>query len=134
MAVERWARVKALKNNQAIFELENEYGILLSEDLKKCILDNNGGRPVPNTIKLSDGEENDVKILLSYNADDVETIYKVINFFINEYKGSVVPFASDSAGNYYCEKDGKVVLWNQDGDIIPVSNSFHEFLDSIQSI
>lgn len=134
MAVERWARVKALKNNQAIFELENEYGISLSEDLKKCILDNNGGRPIPNTIKLSDGEENDVKILLSYNADDVETIYKVINFFINEYKGSVVPFASDSAGNYYCEKDGKVVLWNQDGDIIPVSNSFHEFLDSIQSI
>lgn len=134
MAVERWARVKALKNNQAIFELENEYGISLSEDLKKCILDNNGGRPIPNTIKLSDGEENDVKILLSYNADDVETIYKVINFFINEYNGSVVPFASDSAGNYYCEKDGKVVLWNQDGDIISVSNSFHEFLDSIQSI
>ncbi|MBR6776695.1 MAG: SMI1/KNR4 family protein [Clostridia bacterium] len=134
MAIERWARVKALKNTEAIVEAEKKYGVTLSAALKNCIVENNGGRPVPNAIKLANGEENDVKILLSYNAEDIENIYKVISYFVNEYKGSVVPFASDSEGNYYCEMNGKVVLWYQDGDIVQAANSFSEFLNSLYSI
>ena len=80
---------------------------------------------------MSNGDESDVKALLSFNETDRENIYKAIGYFILQYQGNLVPFASDSAGNYYCEKESKIALWTQEGEVIPVSNSFPDFLNSL---
>ena len=134
MAVQKWSRPKPLENPMAVKQLQEKYGFALSGDLTNCILSNNGARPRPNTIVLKNGEENDVKMLLSYNENDPENIYKVIEYFIKTYNGSLIPFASDSAGNYYCEQGKRIVLWTQNNEIMPVCNSFPQFLDSLYEL
>lgn len=131
MALQKWNRPKPLENPMAIKQLEEKYGFSLSEDLENCILSNNGARPIPNTITLKNGEKNDVKMLLSYNDKELENIYKVIEYFVKMYNGSLIPFASDSAGNYYCEQGKRIVLWTQNNEIYPVCNSFSQFLDAL---
>ena len=134
MAVQKWSRPKPLENPLAVKQLQEKYGFALSVELSNCILSNNGARPRPNTIVLKNGEENDVKMLLSYNENDSENIYKVIEYFIKTYNGSLIPFASDSAGNYYCEQGKRIVLWTQNNEIMPVCNSFLQFLDSLYEL
>ena len=85
-------------------------------------------------MPLGNGDESDVKSLLSFNEADKENIYKVIEYFNSQYHGKLVPFASDSAGNYYCEKKGSIVLWTQEGEVIPVSDSFADFLNSLHEV
>lgn len=127
MALLDWTRVKPLVNKNAIAEFEAKYAVSLPEDFKKCIVENNAGRPRPNAILSKDGNEFDVKVLLSYNKNDIENIYKVIDYFITNYKGKLLPFASDSAGNYYCFNNESVVLWTQENEIVSICNSFADF-------
>lgn len=134
MAIQKWVRSKPLINPLAVKQLQEKYNFSLSGDLVNCILSNNGAKPRPNTIVLKNGEENDVKMLLSYNENDPENIYKVIEYFIKSYNGSLIPFASDSAGNYYCEQGKRIVLWTQSNEIMPVCNSFLQFLDSLYEL
>lgn len=134
MAVQKWSRSKPLENPLAVKQLQEKYGFALSGELTNCILSNNGARPRPNTIVLKNGEENDVKMLLSYNENDPENIYKVIEYFIKTYNGSLIPFASDSAGNYYCEQGKRIVLWTQNNEILPVCSNFSQFLDSLYDL
>lgn len=134
MSLQKWVRTKQLNNPMAIKELKSRYGITLSTDLENCIQFYNGAKPRPNTIMLKNGEENDVKALLSYNEGDPENIFKVIEFFVKKYQGSLIPFASDSAGNYYCEQGKRIVLWTQNNEILPVCNSFSQFLDSLYEL
>lgn len=134
MALQKWSKPKPLNNPIAIKQLEEKYDFSLSDDLVNCILANNGARPRPNTIELENGEENDVKVLLSYNDSDSENIYKVIEYFVNTYNSKLIPFAVDSAGNYYCEQEKKIVLWTQNEEILPVCNSFSQFLESLYEL
>lgn len=134
MALQKWSRQKPLNNPIVIKQLEEKYGFSLSDDLVNCILANNGGRPRPNTIELKNGEENDVKLLLSYNESDPENIHKVIEYFIDTYNGTLIPFAVDSSGNYYCEQGKRIVLWTQNKEIFPVSNSFAQFLEALYEL
>ena len=134
MAIQKWLRSKPLENPLAVEQLQEKYNFSLSGDLVNCILSNNGAKPRPNTIVLKNGEENDVKMLLSYNENDPENIYKVIEYFIKSYNGSLIPFASDSAGNYYCEQGKRIVLWTQNNEIMPVCNSFSLFLNSLYEL
>lgn len=131
MALSEWARVKPLVNEKVIDSFENKYNLSLPSDFKKCIINNNAGRPRPNGIKAKNGDEFDVKMLLSFNEKDSENIYKVIDFFVNEFNGRLIPFASDSAGNYYCFDNDAVVLFTQDNEFIPVCDSFSSFVGSL---
>lgn len=134
MALQKWSRPKPLKNPIVIKQLEEKYGFSLSDDLVNCILSNNGARPRPNTIELKNGEENDVKLLLSYNDSDPENIFKVIEYFVSNYNGTLIPFAVDSAGNYYCEQGKRIVLWTQNKEILPVCNCFSQFLIALHEL
>jgi len=134
MGLMKWKRVKPLKSEDAISETERKYNISIPYELRQCITQNNGGRPVPNTISIGNGQETDVKCLLSYNADDKESVYPVIKFFFEKYEGTLLPFAMDSSGNYFCLKGSNVVLWTQDTDVIPVSNNFTSFLDGLYEL
>lgn len=134
MALSKWTRVKPLNDPTAIAAFEKDYNCKLTEELKQCILANNGGRPNPDTIKAKNGQEFDVKLLLSFNKDDMETVFKVMGYFYETYHGMMVPFATDSAGNYYCESKDGIVLWTQDEDILPICEDFPTFLESLYEI
>ena len=123
-----WRRVKKLNEPDAISAFEERYGFLIPNALKECISKNNGGRPNPKVFTTNSGAEYEVKALLSYNAEDVESIYKVIDFFIKEYGTSMLPFAEDSGGNYYCVKEGKIVFWTQDMEVYPICDTFSDFI------
>lgn len=131
MALSEWTRVRPLVDKDAVDIFEANYALSLPEDFKKCIVENNAGRPRPNAILIENGNEFDVKLLLSYNKNDIENIYKVIDYFINNYNGDLIPFASDSAGNYYCFKNQKVVLFTQENDIFFVCDSFSNFTEKL---
>ncbi len=124
-----WRRIKKLNTPDAISAFEKKYGFSVPTDLKDCILAYNGGRPTPKVFSTDSGVEYEVKSLLSYNEEDVENIYKVIDFFLKEYCTSVLPFAKDSGGNYYCVKDGKIVFWTQEMEMFPICNTFSDFID-----
>ena len=134
MGLREWYRIKPLSQDTAVIKLEQDYGVSISSKLKECILSNNGGRPKPNALQLKNGQEYDVKLLLSYNESDSENIYRVIRFFVEKFNGKAIPFATDSAGNYYCEYEGKIVLWVQDDTIIPICETFDEFLQMLTGI
>lgn len=131
----QWVRVKPLEDSESIDRLEKQYQFALSPALKTCIQNYNGGRPRPNTVRLANGQENDVKMLLSYNQADIETVYRVLPFFIDLFHGSVIPFATDSAGNYYCERAGEILLWIQGEEkLYPVCGGFSAFLDAFYEL
>lgn len=130
MSIERWKKVKPLDDSSSLTEIEAKIKFPIPQSLRKCILENNGGRPVPNAISLPDGD-NDVKCLLSYNRGDTESIFKILDFFIQNYLGSLLPFAMDSAGNYYCVQGEKIVLWTQENEIVHVCDSFDSFVNSL---
>lgn len=134
MALQQWRKPKPLSDPNAIQQLEKKYGVKLSKALADCIRANNGGRPKPNAVPFKNGGESDMKMLLSYNEEDLENIYRVIGFFVQNYKGRLVPFATDSGGNYYCEMGKQIVYWTQGGEIYPVCDSFEELLASLYAI
>lgn len=100
---------------------------------KGCIFNNNGGNPTPKVLVTDTGTEYEVKSLLSYNEEDTENIYKVIDFFVKNYGTSVLPYAKDSGGNYYCVKNGKIVFWTQDMEFYPVCASFSDFIKLLEA-
>lgn len=134
MSVQKWSRISKIDDIMVVNRLEDKYGFSISEELKNCILLNNGARPKPNTIRLKNGEENDVKMLLSYNENDCENVHEILEYFIKLYNGSLIPFAVDSAGNYYCEQGKRIVLWTQSKEIFPVCNNFSQFLELLYEL
>ena len=80
-----WKRMRHLKNPNCISLVERYNDIRLSDCLKELITSYNGGYPKPNSIKLPNGQEYDVKTLLSYNEDDQDSIFKVMPFFCKHY-------------------------------------------------
>lgn len=135
MSLKAWLKMRPLKEDNLIEKIEKTYGFRLSDSLRNCLKEYNAGIPTPNVIRFKNGNESDVKRLLSYNEDDCECIYKIIDYFIKEYGGKIIPFALDSAGNYYCEQQGnEIVYWTQEQDIFPVCGDFEEFLKSLYDI
>jgi cell wall assembly regulator SMI1 len=95
-----WKRVKPLQNS--IEEFEKEQGLTIPNMLKELIQLHNGGRPNPNIFSTQSGKEVEMKALLSYNKQDIENIYKVINYFKEQYNGKLLPFATEPSGDYFC--------------------------------
>lgn len=125
-----WRKEKPLADTKSIEKLEANYQMQIPEDLKSCITAHNGGRPSPNIITTASGDEYDLKLMLSYNPNDIETVYKVMDFFSVQ---GLLPFAADSGGNYFCIalQTMKIVLWVESGKIIPLCDSFPSFLEML---
>lgn len=127
-----WRSVKKLNAPDPVGVFEKKYGFVIPDDLESCIINNNGGRPTPKVFTTDAGAEYEVKSLLSYNEEDSENIYKVIDFFVKNYGTTVLPFARDSGGNYYCVKNGKIVFWTQEMEFYSVCDSFSDFIKLLE--
>lgn len=128
----QWKNAVPLQDPAIIDNVETSYGITIPADLRKLIVEHNGGFPVPNRCIVRGQTERDVKMLLSYNKDDPETIFEVINFFLKRSHKLLLPFASDSANGYYCLK-GPFVVYVEGDDMTPitVAENLSDFLQKL---
>ncbi len=127
----KWKYVKELKNSNLIEEFEKTYSAKLPIDFKKFVKINNGGRPYSDIIDTETTKERVFKCLLSFNKEDKENIFSSYEILKKE-DTSLIPFASDPSGNFFCIKDNKIFLWlHENGNLEFVSNSFSEMLDKL---
>lgn len=128
-----WKYVKPLQNKQAVTIFLNQFGLLFSDDFFNCIQKFNGGRPNKKIFDTRDSKGRMFKCLLSFNKNDLESIYDAFNIMQKE-NSNLIPFANDPAGNYICfEKSTmNVVFWEHEtGRIEYVAKNFEEFLSSL---
>lgn len=125
------------------FEIENN--IKIPGDYKQFLLENNGGRPIPNLN--TQPSTNVAYILGMHNGDYFASLYKHIEMFKKRIPFSTFPIATDYFGNLFLltihpESYGQVYFWDhegepefQDGNYILncsfVAYSFSEFLQNL---
>jgi len=118
-----------LKDTSALDNFETEKKISFPKAYKDVIKRHNAGIPARNSIRINDNQVTDVKLLLSFDEEDEESIYAAYPFFS---KRGVVPFAVDSAGNYFCFDKDKIVFWEHEVDeFIELTKNFTLFLEKL---
>lgn len=116
-----------MDNIQAV---EDEFGIILPQDLINILFNFNNGRPEKNLFQVS-GTERVFKKLLSYNKGDRENIYTYINILRNE-DPALFPIASDPAGNFICLHNGKITFWEHEtGTKHYICDTISELIDQL---
>lgn len=128
----KWQYVEPLKNSLVIEQFEKKYNVILPISFKKIVKQFNAGYPTPNYCKIPGFYETDVKMLLSFNEEDPETIYDVIDFFLRKSHNKLIPFASDSGSGYFCFK-GELVVYVVDESFnqVTIASNFEEFLNNL---
>lgn len=125
-----WKYVKTLKDVSSIDKFESEHGFSFPKDLKDILLKYNGGRPPRKYFDVGSEKDKEFKTLLSFNESDIETIYKC--YPLDSADKTLIPFASDPAGNYFVLKDNAVCLWNHETDkTVFLAPTFTEFLQML---
>lgn len=125
-----WKYVKPLENPLAIEDFEKANGVEFPADAKEIFRECNGGRPPMRFYNTAMENNKEFKTLLSFNKSDIENIYKY--FPLDSSDRTLIPFASDPAGNYFVIKAGKICLWNHETDkTIFLANTLTEFLNSL---
>lgn len=131
MANLTWKYVSPLKEGSEVDVLELKYCYMLPEDLKECIVENNAGVPSLSAFDMGENKGMAFGGLLSFNEGDVDSIYDYISLFETDDGKylKMFPFAIDPAGNFFCIKDGNVVLYDHESDVTKViCHTFTEFL------
>lgn len=132
-----WKRVKKLRDSNSIAEFEKEYGIIIPDNFKEIIINSNSGRPSLDIVRTLDGREIEVKALLSFNKDDVENIYNVIDYFKEQFNGRILPIATEPSGDYFCIDitSNSIFYWQSEGEKLTfIANNLEEFLDSLYEL
>ncbi len=125
-----WKYVKPLKNANAIDVFEKEHAVSFPADLREILFKNNGGRPSLKYYDTKTEKDKEFKTLLSFNEEDIETVYK--HYPLDTSDKSMIPFASDPAGNYFVLKDNSIYLWKHESDsTIFLASSFSVFLSML---
>lgn len=130
----KWKYVIPLKQKNILETLEEEYCFPIPSDLKECITQNNGGSPAPFKFDLNERKGMIFGGLLSFNKDDDDSFFDIINIF--QFYGSgktfMFPFGSDPFGNFFCIQDGSVVFFDHEtNNTIFISDSFTHFLNML---
>lgn len=125
-----WKYVKPLADEGCIAEYEILVGCSLPEDVRNAIRSYNGGRPSLKYYDLLEEKDKEFKSILSFNRSDVENVFAC--WPIDSSDKTLVPFAIDSAGNFFVVKDGKIHLWLHEQDrTVFVADSFSAFLEKL---
>ena len=119
--------------NQNVFsEIEKNYGITISEELRALILMANAATPSKYNFMLGTTEKV-VGAILSFNKGetDTDTVYSALSAIEDR---SLVPFAIDPFGNYICysNNDDEVVFWDHETSwVSPTGKGLSAFLNSL---
>ena len=130
MENQTWKYVKPLEDAHSIETFEKSHGISFPADLKEILRKYSGGRPPLKLYDTAMEKNKEFKTLLSFNRSDIENIYKY--YPLESSDTTLIPFASDPAGNYFVIKDGKVFLWDHETDeTIFLANTFTDFFKAM---
>ena len=125
-----WKYVKRLQSEATVSEFEKAVGVVFPEDLRFAILNFNGGRPSLKYYDTNGQNDREFKTLLSFNENDSETIHR--HYPLDSVDKTLIPFASDPAGNYFVLKNGRIGLWDHESDNVQIiAASFSEFLEML---
>ena len=108
--------MKNVSDKSVITNLWIQYNVNLTNKMKQCIIDNNGGRPSVYRFDTDKRSGYVFQSLFSYNKNDKCTIYDVYpSMFENT---TLFPIGLESAGNIICydQKEKIYVLWNHENN------------------
>lgn len=107
-----WKYVKALKSENAIEEFESTIKFEFPESFKEIVTNYNGGRPEKDIYDTDKTKERTIKSLLSFNKEDKENIWKMVEWDSNGLCKQYITFAIDHFGNLICfsVKDKTIVF------------------------
>jgi SMI1 / KNR4 family. len=126
-----WEFSQPLENSSILDDFEIDYAYQIPDELKELIKLNNGGIPTQN---IFDSPRDGLVLagLLSFNKDDEETVYTVLNNFITNGRLKMLPFGTDGFGNLICMKGKKVIFWRHESDTVAlVADSLTAFLNML---
>ena len=127
-------KVSDLNNKTVIEEMGELYNIKFPSMMVSFFEKNNGGIPMKKEF-FSNGEEYEIRCFLSFNEEEYTSIRKPLDFFQKETNGKVIPFAKDSADNYFCInlQTEKIYFWDKDDNLYyNISNNFEEFISNLK--
>ena len=129
-----WNFVEPLKSANLIDEFESFVSYTLPKDFKECVMQYNGGYPEREAFDTDSTKERVFNSLLSFNKEDISTIWKTNEGHIEGLPDKYVVFADDPFGNLICfDKDNdNVIFWNhEDESVEHIANTFTEFIDKL---
>lgn len=112
----KWRSIKPLTDKNLIEDYEHEAAYTFSDVFKKCVLENNGGRPSKNIFDTDKAKERVVKHLLSLNKTDKINIWNMNEWVKDDLDNKLIAFANDEFVNLICfdKADNSVVFWNHE--------------------
>lgn len=126
--------VSEIVSDKQIIELEKAIGLLLPDDYKSFLLINNGGRPVPNNFRTSNGEyESDVQFFFGLTQGN----YGIKDNYIllrDRLLDEEIAIAVDSGGNYILLNLSTRKVYFFDHEIeerFLIRENFNSFIDSL---
>lgn len=129
-----WKYVKPLESIKNIDDFECIVKYAFPEEFRKCIINNNGGRPELRCFNTDKMDERAIKSFLSFNKGDKETVWKIYEWSKNELADKFVPFAIDNFGNLICfnaDNDHIVFLDHENSLVENINDTFAEFINSL---
>ncbi|MBU9714326.1 SMI1/KNR4 family protein [Evansella tamaricis] len=133
----QWRFSKGEIDSSILSEVERFFHMDLPPAYKELMLFHNGARPLPNCIRVSNGEISRkivVKTFLPIGRNYHDNLVQVSKRLSETLTKDYVPFANDSVGNYFCfhKETGQIVFWNHELDsIFPVANTLEDFLNKL---
>lgn len=127
-----WKYVKPLNSINLINEFESIVCYELPKEFKECVLQYNGGRPERKGFDTDTNKGREIKLFLSFNKSDRETIWKIYEWNNDELSKKYLPFAIDNFGNLICfdmNNDNVVFLNHENFSVEHIANTFTEFLE-----
>jgi hypothetical protein len=133
MSEVKWLFVKPLKDENVIAEFEKNIDVSLPDDFVRVVKQFNGGRPAKNIFDTASTKECVFNSLLSFNSDDIDTIYKVNDIIaIPDF----VAIANDGFGNFigFEKNEYKVCFYNHEtSNVELIADNFEELLSQLRS-
>ncbi len=121
-------------SDKQIIDLEKAIGLLLPDDYKSFLLKNNGGRPVPNNFRTSNGEyESDIQFFFGLTQGNygIEDNYILLRERLLDEE---IAIAVDSGGNYILLDLSTSKVYFFDHEIeerFLIADNFKGFIDSL---
>lgn len=129
-----WKYVKPIKSEDLINDFECAVKYCFPDDFRKCVLLYNGGRPINRSFDTEKTKERELKSFLSFNKEDRETVWKIMDWNKDELGNRFIAFAIDNFGNLICfdaNNDSIVFLNHENLETELIAKTFSEFIDKL---
>jgi hypothetical protein len=135
----KWINLSSPITMDDVLFVEKETGLMLPEDYVVCVLQHNGGTPIPSGLP---DIETEIDHLHSLNKEDEDFVLIYYRLFEKESNGLLFPFGSDGCGNYFCflyknkkDKNPTVVFYDHEVQRITfLALTFSDLLNSLEPI